>query len=259
MYTNFIPHYVSYKSPTYDASSSDTILNCLGSGKYCHGPRYDLGIQDGKDILLEDLRQKCTWKIAYETDRPNLYWEYMISFYENCYKVNSFTEKCSYELLDINAGISNIEECLVQSFKLNILKSVMVFTNDNLLLDDDYDVKNKWGIRSFPTLMVNNKTIHSDWSGEVLFEAICAGFIRPPAVCIEKAGFGKHIRNKSDASVSYTTISFIIVTIISLNIVLVMLCKRYIVKRITARIDHVDIDNKINNVVSSYLALRESK
>jgi hypothetical protein len=264
-YTKFTPHYISHKSPFYDANKTEAVPNCLGRGLYCHAARYDLNIQDGKDILVEDIHQKCAYNIAYDKNdpKPNLYWEYMINFYEKC--VNSstinFIPKCSSEVADdIGLGSSKVEQCMLNSFKVDSLKNSLVFTNNNLLLEDDYEIKNKWGVRVFPTLMVNNKTLHNTWSADVLLEAICAGFYKQPKICEEKTGFKRHDSVKKESNdLSYTTIFFIIVIVIGLNIVLIIFCKRYIAQRIAERIENVDINSRINNVVSSYLQLRDQK
>jgi hypothetical protein len=212
---------------------------------------------------MEDIRQKCAWTIAYNDNdfRPNLYWEYMINFYERCFNTttNDFSSKCSGIIQDdIGLSSTKIEECILKSFSLNNMKSTLIYTNNNSLLEDDYDIKTKWGIKVYPTLMVNNKTIHNTWSADVLLEAICEGFSTKPAICHEKAEL-KHTVTKANEDLSYTTIVFIIIVVIALNVILIMFCKRYIAKRISERIENVDINGRINNVVSSYLALRDQK
>jgi hypothetical protein len=264
-YTKFTPHYISHRSPFYDPNSTEAVPNCLGRGKYCHAARYDLGIQDGKDILLEDINQKCAFNLAYDRNdfRPNSYWEYMVNFYDKCVNTTSidFNSKCSNEVAeDIGIGANKIEACMLNSFKVDSLKNTLVFINNNALLEDDYDIKQKWAIRIFPTLMVNNKTIHNTWSADTLLETICAGFIKQPSICVEKTGFKRHESvKKENNDLSYTTIIFIIIIVITLNVILIIFCRRYISQRIAERIDNVDINSRINNVVSSYLQLRDQK
>jgi hypothetical protein len=182
----------------------------------------------------------------------------MINFYDKCYNKHDFTKKCSTEIRE-DMGIANeIEECLNKSFRLNTIKSVMVFTNDNLLLDDDYEVKNVWGIKVFPTLMVNDKVIHTEWTSQILLESICAGLKMKPKVCLEKAGFNKYNINKEEG-VSFMTVFALVILIVTVNVIIVMFCKRYIARRIASRMENQDIDSKINNIVSSYLALSDTK
>jgi hypothetical protein len=256
-HTKYQPHYVSHMSPLYNTSNSEPIANCLANGLYCHGPRYDLGITDGKEILMEDIRQKCAWRISYLNKEGNKdqYWNYMVNFYEKCINTTtpSFDYKCSNEVAD-TAGISYIEmdKCMVQSFKLDKY-SELVYTNNNTLLEDDYDIRKKYEIRVFPTLMVNNKTIHSAWNADDLFEAICSGFKYKPEVC-------NNIKdNSNNGDLSFGFIVIIILVVIGLNVGIIYICKNYIAQRIHDRVDNVDINSRINNVVSSYLALRDQK
>ena len=256
-YTKFKPHYVSHISPLYNQSKTEPIANCLAYGLYCHGPRYDLGITDGKDILMEDIRQKCAWRISYlNTDEASKdqYWKYMINFYDKCINSTtpSFEYKCSTEVAEsIGIPYENIEKCMVQSFKLDKY-SDLVYTNNNTLLEDDYEVRKKYEIRVFPTIMVNNKTIHSAWTADDLFEAICSGFKNKPEICLAN----EKVQNKD---LSFGFVLFIIVIVIALNVGIIYICKNYIAQRIHDRVDNVDINGRINNVVTSYLALRDQK
>ena len=51
----------------------------------------------------------------------------------------------------------------------------------------------------------------------------------------------------------------IILVVLFINIVLFVTCKRYIELKVGDRIKSSDIDKKIETVVNSYIALRESK
>jgi hypothetical protein len=54
-------------------------------------------------------------------------------------------------------------------------------------------------------------------------------------------------------------ILFIIVLIVGLNLLIYFCCKRYIVKSISDRVSSNDIDSRINNVVSSYIAFKDQE
>ena len=51
----------------------------------------------------------------------------------------------------------------------------------------------------------------------------------------------------------------IIVIVLFINIVLFMVCKDYIRRKVFERIKDIDIDTRIDKVVNSYVALKESK
>jgi hypothetical protein len=257
-YTKFQPHYVSHVSPLYQKNKTQQISNCLANGLYCHGPRYDLGITDGKEILMEDIRQKCAWRTAYlniDEDSKDQYWTYMTNFFDKCINgtTPSFDYKCSTEVAEgVGIPFTKIEKCEVQSFKLD-KKSDLVYTNNNTLLEDDYEVRKKYEIRVFPTIMVNNKTIPNAWTAEDLFEAICTGFKNKPEVC------NKQLNVSGNKDLSFGFILLIIIIVIALNIGIIYVCKTYIAERIHERVDNVDINSRINSVVTSYLSLRDPK
>jgi hypothetical protein len=252
-YTRFQPHYISHVSPIYDPKLAQNIPNCLAYGKYCHSPRYELGIVDGKDILMEDIRQKCAWRITYLNEsNPELYWNYMLTFYDKCLNTTegNFNYQCSGEVANsVNIQSKNIEKCVTESFKLDSL-NYQVYMNNNTLLELDYEVRLKWEVNIFPTVMVNNRTIKGAWNAENLFEAICASFKNKPSAC-------SMTFNDDNASLSFGFIMLILFIIILLNVGIVYICKTYITNRIHERVDDIEISSKINNIVTSYLALRD--
>lgn len=254
-YTKFQPHYISHISPTYDASKNQTIANCLAYGLYCHQPRYDLGIVDGKDILMEDIRQKCAWRLTYmnNINKPyDQYWNYMTNFLDKCLNTTegNFNYKCSEEVSEyVGIGAKNIENCMTESFKLDSY-NYMVYMNNNSLLELDYEIRKKWEINKFPTIMVNNKTIQGAWGAENLFKAICSAFKTKPVECSIDG-------STEESGISFGFILIMIVLVLALNIVIIYICKNYISKKISERVDDIEISTKINGIVSSYLALRD--
>ena len=132
----------------------------------------------------------------------------------------------------------------------------MDINNQNSILEEDYNVKKMWKIKIFPTVMVNNKTLQGSLNSENLFEAICAGFSAKPQVCYDK-GYFFRAQNGKEQGVSFSTVFFIVLLLVVLNVFIYMICRKYIVKRINDRIDKVDINGRINTVVTSYLALKD--
>lgn len=56
------PHYVFWKCVSCDAEIVEA--DCWGGGKYCAVESSNENMK-GKDIVLEDLRQKCIYQDAY--------------------------------------------------------------------------------------------------------------------------------------------------------------------------------------------------
>ncbi len=260
---NFSPHYISHESALYNENNGVKIDHCISNGKYCASPRYDLGVENGKDILLEDIRQKCLFNLSYNStdkDESYMFMKYLISYYDNCLTTlpPTFNYKCAYERLEeIGYDKTKIENCITKSFNVD-KQNDLILNNDNSLLEEDYEAKTKWNVKMFPTVMVNNRTILGAPSGENLLEAICAGFITKPLPCVVFF-YPSQLADTSKGDLSFGFIVFIIFLIILLNFGLIYVCKRYIIKRLHERVDNIDINGRINNVVSSYLALRDHK
>ncbi len=87
-------------------------------------------------------------------------------------------------------------------------------------------------------------------------EAVCSGVISKPEVCYNSGMFN---RSKKETGISTWLILFIIALIVSLNLLIYFCCKRYIVKSISDRVSSNDIDSRINNVVSSYIAFKDQE
>jgi hypothetical protein len=87
------PHYSFFKCP--ECSLEVTALDCFGMGKYC---AKDLGGEiKGRDIIMENLRQMCLYKEAYNDDDNPVdrlkWWIYIYQYHQLCY--GSVTEDCS--------------------------------------------------------------------------------------------------------------------------------------------------------------------
>jgi hypothetical protein len=262
-FLNFSPHYISHESALYNENHGVKIEHCISNGKYCASPRYDLGVDNGKDILLEDIRQKCLFNLSYNStdkDESHMFMKYLIAYYEKCLTAvpPTFNYQCANLILeDIGYEKDKIQACVLKSFNVD-KENDLLLNNENNLLEQDYEVKTKWNVKMFPTVMVNNRTILGAPSAENLLEAICAGFITKPTPCL--IFFNPSVMiDTSNGDLSFGFIVFIIFLIILLNLALIYVCKRYIIKRLHERVDNVDINGRINNVVSSYLALRDHK
>ncbi len=70
---------------------------------------------EGKDILMEDLRQKCLFKVVSKQNNQDKWWEYMQYVHKMCYE--EITEDCS-KLGHKNIGIDYDEtlKCISDSF-----------------------------------------------------------------------------------------------------------------------------------------------
>ena len=74
-HVNLEPRFVSYACPKCDAEYKHK--NCISDGKYCamrHLRNLDL---DGREILLEDLRQHCIYKLSDDEQISKVFSEFI--------------------------------------------------------------------------------------------------------------------------------------------------------------------------------------
>ena len=258
---------MTHKSPDFNITNQKSVPNCISKGLYCTSPRYDLGITDGREILFENIRQKCIYFISKgifknsfipQISSDSLYWRYMEAFFDKCLNgtVTQFTHKCSQDSQKI-AGINDklVDDCVMSSYVAEKDKMAIDLNNDNSILEEEYNVKKNWKIKIFPTIMVNNKTLKGKVNSENLLEAVCAGFEVKPQVCYDESYF---VKSNVEQGVPFSTMFFIVVVIVIIYALIYLVCRRYIIKRIYEKIDKVDINGRINTVVTSYLALKDS-
>jgi hypothetical protein len=81
--------------------------------------------------------------------------------------------------------------------------------------------------------------------------------MKKPDICYEESDFRKP--KSESSSLSWGTVLFIILLVLIVNLLIYILCRRYISKKIMERLETTDINHRINTVVTSYLALKENK
>jgi len=251
-------HFVTYPHFMYDANSFTPKEDCLGSGLYCIRPG-KLGITDGSVIVLESIRQRCLFDWAEKNEKKEVYSKFMKTFYENCIKVeNKFNQICSNDAI-YNSGVNidDINKCLYDSFigsdaEKQQAQYQKIFKNK--ILDNEYKLKKEYSISRVPSITINGRLYVGSWRPEFVFEALCAALITKPEACYAEGKFQREVRGFSSVGTF-----LIIVIVLFINIVLFMVCKDYIRRKVFERIKDIDIDTRIDKVVNSYVALKESK
>jgi hypothetical protein len=78
------PHFFSWPCPSCDSEFKKR--ECVSDGKYCASShKYTEGVNmAGREIILEDLRQKCIYDLYYKKDRA-IWWNYMKQVHADCY------------------------------------------------------------------------------------------------------------------------------------------------------------------------------
>ena len=97
-YTQFTPHYITWYCPQAFTLSRQCKSQCINHGRYCApDPEQDFSSgYDGKDVVLENLRQLCVFKVANETKKPWVWWNYVTDFQIRCpMKEKRYNKECA--------------------------------------------------------------------------------------------------------------------------------------------------------------------
>lgn len=253
-------HFVTYPHFLYDPNSNNPKDDCLGSGLYCIRPG-KLGISDGSLIVLESIKQKCIYNYAYskasKSVQKDLFWKFMIKFHDKCIADSNFGQVCSNNVADdVGLPIKLINECLQNSFEGSSYDREQLQYQKilkNYILDKEYELRKQYYITRVPSITINGRLYIGTWKPEYVFEALCASLIRKPEACYSEGSFQR------EEGFSAFSVILIISVVIAINVILFLVCKTFIRKRIQERINSTDINSKIDTVVNSYLALRDTK
>ena len=85
-YTQFTPHQITWYCPqAFTVSNQQCKDQYINHGRYCApNPEQDFGHgYDGKDVL-GNLIKLCVFKVANESNRPWVWWDYVTDFHIRC-------------------------------------------------------------------------------------------------------------------------------------------------------------------------------
>lgn len=251
-FTELSIHFGFHSMVNFEEGMEDERPNCYGSGKYCAIPG-KLGINDGRVILNEILFQKCIHKYSYGNKETELYWEYMSNFYTECILKETFTSTCSMAVMDkVDIDIDEIGKCVEKSFDSKSARGVnKEAVVKNFILDEEYNLRHLNYITSIPTLFINGRIFTGTLSADNIFEAICAGLSTKPDICLYEPEHDKKHKTSSIA------IIISILAIIVINIGIFWVCSKFIKSRILQRLNNSNIESRVDNVVNTYLKIRE--
>ena len=254
----FIPHYVTHRAPNYDSDNSNPIENCVSFGKYCYFPKDTTVEKNGRNIVIEDVRQKCMYNLSVMKNKIGNYFKYMKSFYENCLiseEKKGINVNCSeYALVDAGFTVDYLNNCVKESFNSKKYDLNSMVENDNSLLSQDYTLQNDYVITSFPAVRINKKRLNGAIKESAVISKICEEVEEKPKFCYNN----EYSKKKG---MSFSSIFFIICFFIVINVIIFILCRNYIQKRVYERVNNseIDIDGRINNVIANYFSLKDSK
>ncbi|KAI3497385.1 hypothetical protein L1887_39955 [Cichorium endivia] len=183
-YTLFTPHYITWYCPQAFTISKQCKSQCINHGRYCApDPEQDFSQgYEGKDVVIENLRQLCVFKVANETKKPWVWWDYVTDFQIRCpMKEKKYNKDCADGVINsLGLDLKKIEKCMGDPNA----------DSDNILLKEEQDAQIGKGSRGdvtiLPTLVVNNRQYRGKLEKGAVLKAICAGFeeTTEPAACL---------------------------------------------------------------------------
>jgi len=186
-WVRFTPHYLVWVCPDSYSKSSECKSQCIRQGRYCTpDPDGDLAKgYSGRDIVQENLRQLCVFRLANDTGKPWLWWDYITRFGAECsMHDNKYNEQCAEKIFSEIDGekwssMSALRHCMgnIDDDKPSpILDGEMVGQRG-----DDKEGE----VYILPTIRINEGQYRGKLSYTEVLRALCAGFNKndEPAAC----------------------------------------------------------------------------
>lgn len=123
-YTQFTPHYITWYCPQAFILSSQCKSQCINNGRYCApDPEQDFGVgYEGKDVVFENLRQLCVHRVANETNRSWVWWDYVTDFHIRCsMKEKKYSKECAEDVMKSLSKYHCMVFLLVYSIQIVVL------------------------------------------------------------------------------------------------------------------------------------------
>ncbi|OAY79951.1 Vacuolar-sorting receptor 1 [Ananas comosus] len=185
-YTQFTPHYITWYCPEAFILSKQCKLQCINHGRYCApDPEQDFSTgYDGRDVVIQNLRQICLFKVANESGKPWLWWDYVTDFAIRCpMKEKKYTKECADKVIQsLGLDLKLIDKCIGDPEA----------DQENPILKAEQDAQVGQGSRGdvtiLPTLIVNDRQYRGKLDKTAVLKAICSGFeeTTEPAVCLSE-------------------------------------------------------------------------
>lgn len=257
----FKPFYVVHQNPYYEIERPQRAPNCLSKGRYCYFPKESTITQDGQKILMEDLRQKCLYDFSVKMNNMKNYYDYMNLYYKKCMSPEEpkFNERCAKESLEkLGYPVDFLDDCIANSFGVQSIYSTNFIDQENIILKNEYDEIIKNELTTFPSIIINNKPLMGLVKEEKIASELCNNVFKKPEFC-------SFITGKTDEHVKINEnrkfwVYFLIIALLIVNVLIFVICRKYILERVKDRIDlgSIDLDGRINNVINNYFAMKKN-
>ena len=221
--------------------------NCISKGKYClNGNLPKNKFIDGKILILESLFHQCI-----SSELGSEFFSFADYFYEECLYEKKFKQFCGKKKI---SSFKKVNNCIYNSFnaKDNSIEIEKYFNNENTILENNRLKQKENNIKSLPTIKINGIFYNDELKANYLFNYICSGFNYKNSACQKK-------KQENKDNITLFDIILIAIVVLILNILIYILCKKYVVKRLKNKLieEPAKLGGKVNTVVSSYFNLNE--
>lgn len=185
-YTMFTPHYITWYCPEAFILTSQCKSQCINHGRYCApDPEQDFGEgYQGKDVVFENLRQLCVHRVANQSSRSWVWWDYVTDFHIRCsMKQKRYSKECAEEVMkSLDLPVDKIKKCMGDP-EANV---------ENEVLKTEQDLQVGRGPRGdvtiLPTMVINDIQYRGKLERTAVLKAICAGFkeTTEPSICLSR-------------------------------------------------------------------------
>lgn len=115
-YTLFTPHYITWYCPEAFVLTKQCKSQCINHGRYCApDPDQDLSEgYEGKDVVKENLRQLCVHRVANDSSRSWVWWDYVTDFHIRCtMKDKNYGEECAEKVIkSLGLSVDDVRKCM---------------------------------------------------------------------------------------------------------------------------------------------------
>ncbi|KAF8411303.1 hypothetical protein HHK36_003850 [Tetracentron sinense] len=183
-YTQFIPHYITWYCPEAFILSKQCKSQCINYGRYCApDPEQDFGEgYEGKDVVVENLRQLCVHRVANESNRSWVWWDFVTDFHIRCsMNEKKYSKECAEEVVkSLDLPIEKIKKCMGDPEA--DLENQVLKTEQELQVGRG----SRGDVTILPTLVINNVQYRGKLERVSVLKAICAGFkeTTDPSICL---------------------------------------------------------------------------
>ncbi|KAF8091568.1 hypothetical protein N665_0443s0025 [Sinapis alba] len=183
-HTQFTPHYITWYCPEAFTLSKQCKSQCINHGRYCApDPEQDFTKgYDGKDVVVQNLRQACVYRVLNETGKPWVWWDYVTDFAIRCpMKDKKYTKECADEIIkSLDIDLKKVDKCIGDpdaDVENPILKAEQ---------ESQIGKGSRGDVTILPTLVVNNRQYRGKLEKGAVLKAMCSGFQEStePAICL---------------------------------------------------------------------------